>query len=68
MKTKITEISTKYLITQGDYNIGVVKDLNGNISVYKSKYFNQRTFEFHNSKPEIVKAIGEMLVAASKIK
>lgn len=66
-KIKKTEISTKYLLTNGKFNISATKDINGKISLYKSKYFNQREFCFNNSTPEVIRAVGELLIEASKL-
>lgn len=71
-KKKIEEInaelvSLKYVLKVGDVKICVEKDCrSNNITVYRFDYFNQ-PLVFKESTPEICRAIGELLIGASKL-
>jgi hypothetical protein len=66
-KIEVIEISKKYLLKKDNIRISVTKDLSGNISIYKYNFFNESEFVFKNSKKDLIKSIGELLIEASKL-
>ena len=70
---EIVKLSSSYDIKKGDYSIIVKKyeSEDGKLSITPNRCdytgYDKEKFLFKNSKPETVRAIGEMLIAASKI-
>ena len=69
---EIEKIGTKYHLhlaspPDDDYLISVIVDnTDGTLSIYRQGHFNQG-FNFVNSDPETVRAIGKLLVRATEL-
>jgi len=64
MKDKIKKIPYAWRIVKGEYEIRV-KSWKGGLTVVTGD--GHERFEFDNSEPETVKAIGELLIYASEL-
>ena len=62
----IEKIETKYKLDKGEYCIYACLDADGDITLLNER--DKEGFEFCGSDPEVVAAVGELIVAASKIK
>ncbi len=66
-KPVVKVIGTKYLIQKGNYSLAAIKTDAG-ITIAKTPTNDKfKEFIFSNSKPEVIKTIGELLIKASEL-
>ena len=66
----VTCVGTQYILKYGDdpkFSISVVVDEDGDLSIFRYGGFEDKGFVFAKSYPGTVKAIGELLIAASEL-
>lgn len=69
MEKKITikKQETKYILSDGQYVISVIVSGDGqSFGLYRQQFFNQ-DFQFHQAKPEVIKAIANLFLEAIKL-
>lgn len=67
-ETVITKVDETFEIRKGNYGIVVKINKDGSLTIYRDKNFmfsREMGFVFKESKKEVVRAIGELLIKAS---